>query len=165
MLEFALLLLLMLVTLLMVGWPLVALAAAAFAGMTVPALVDARSPEDRPGALKRAGRRLAVAAALTAAATYGYGLRSGTFLLLTDHDDRCAIARPDLYPYEYEGPQGGTTSMWPLHDTTCGPDLVPDFVNPLVAGAVLLFLALVVTMGVCSLRSRRSRRRPGPGRS
>jgi hypothetical protein len=45
--------------------------------------------------------------------------------------------------------------MWPPHDTTCGPDLVPGFVNPLVAGSVALFTASVLVMVALTIRARR----------
>ncbi|MFC6085607.1 hypothetical protein [Sphaerisporangium aureirubrum] len=45
--------------------------------------------------------------------------------------------------------------MWPLRDTTCGPDLVPGFVNPLVVGAVVLFAVLVTLSTVATVRHRR----------
>ncbi|WP_433368048.1 hypothetical protein ACQPZX_40795 [Actinoplanes sp. CA-142083] len=57
---------------------------------------------------------------------------------MTDADDRCTIASPGSHPSP-----GGVTSLWPLHDTTCGPELVPAFTNPLVIASAALCLALV----------------------
>ncbi|MFI6824832.1 hypothetical protein ACIBJE_28375 [Micromonospora sp. NPDC050187] len=135
--------------LLMLAWPVPAGAAVVLAVRAAFAFQDGRSA--RP----RAGRLLIAAAASTALAAYGYGLGTTTFGLLTDADDRCGIARPDLYGYEHDGPAGGTHSMWPLRDTTCGPDLVPWFVNPLVAGSIVLLVVLVAVMVVARVGFRR----------
>ncbi|MFB4287583.1 hypothetical protein ACBI99_08095 [Nonomuraea sp. ATR24] len=98
----------------------------------------------------RHGRRPAWAppavAAATALAAYGYGLSTTTFGAWTDPDDRCGLARPDLYAYGHRGPESGALSMWPLGDTTCGPDLVPGFVNPLIAVSVTVAVAATVAL-------------------
>ncbi|MEU4227606.1 hypothetical protein AB0F17_25215 [Nonomuraea sp. NPDC026600] len=130
--------------LLMLAWPVPALAA-----LVLPALaLRARSR-------RRAGWSLPAATLCAAIASYGYGLKSTTFGAWTDPDDRCGLVRPDLYSYGYRGPANGSQDMWPLRDTTCGPDLVPGFVNPLVAGSVALFAASVLIMAVVTIRARR----------
>lgn len=126
--------------LLMLAWPVPAVAALV---LVVLALRTRRR--------RRAGWSLPAAALCTAIAAYGYGLKSTTFGAWTDPDDRCGLVRPDLYAYGHRGPEGGAQSMWPLHDTTCGPDLVPGFVNPLVAGSVALFAASVLVMLVMTI--------------
>ncbi|MEU7861066.1 hypothetical protein [Nonomuraea sp. NPDC049141] len=131
--------------LLMLVWPVPALAA-----LVLPALALRARARGR----RWTGWWLPAAALCAAIATYGYGLKSTTFGALTDPDDRCGLVRPDLYSYGYRGPANGSQDMWPLHDTTCGPDLVPGFVNPLVAGAVALFAASVLTMTVVTIRAR-----------
>ncbi|WP_431895531.1 hypothetical protein [Nonomuraea sp. bgisy101] len=147
--------------LLMLAWPVPALAALA---LVVPAALGLSrragrtAVRDRTRAL-RAGWLLTAASACAAIAAYGYGLRTTTFGAWTDPDDRCGLARPDLYGYGHRGPDGGSHSMWPLHDTTCGPDLVPGFVNPVVAGSATLFAALMVIMTVATVAKARSRRR------
>ncbi|BCL15444.1 hypothetical protein [Micromonospora sagamiensis] len=135
--------------LLKLAWPVFALAAVILAVRVAFALQDGR------GARSRALRLSIAASASTAFAAYGYGLGTTTFGLVTDADDRCGIVRPDRYGYGYHGPADGTHRMWPLQDTTCGPDLVPWFVNPLVAGSVVLLVVLVVVMVVARVGSRR----------
>ncbi|MFC0507812.1 hypothetical protein [Micromonospora costi] len=140
--------------LLALAWPLVAAGAAVLVVLAALALRGDQVMRDRSGALTRAGWLLTVAAALTGIAAYGHGLAATTFGLITDADDRCALRRPEGYDYRHGGPAGGSHSMWPLHDTTCGPDLVPGFVNPLVAGSAVLFLALAVIMTVVKIKQR-----------
>ncbi|WP_433389330.1 hypothetical protein [Micromonospora sp. KLBMP9576] len=146
--------------LLALAWPLVAVGAAVLASLAALTLRDGRA--GRPGSRTRAGWLLAGAAALASSAGYGYGLRTTTFGAVTDPGDRCGFARPDLYGYDHRGPEDGSLRMWPLRDTTCGPDLVPGLVNPLVAGSAALFVALAVLMIVVRARSRR--RLPSAGR-
>ncbi|MCX4387127.1 hypothetical protein OG777_09315 [Micromonospora peucetia] len=141
--------------LLALAWPVVAVGAAVLVSLAALALRDARATQAVPRMLTRAGWLLTGGAALTACAAYGYGLRTTTFGAVTDPDDRCGLARPDLYGYGHRGPDDGSSGMWPLRDTTCGPDLVPGFVNPLVAGSAALFVALTVIMIVVRIRARR----------
>ncbi|MFC4585713.1 hypothetical protein [Sphaerisporangium corydalis] len=141
---------LLLVVLLLLGlaWPVGVVAVLVLVVSAVLALLGERR------AAGRAGWTLAAAAACTAVTAYAYGLRTTTAGAWTDPDDRCALASPGTYAYGHRGPAGGSQSMWPLHDTTCGADLVPGFVNPLVTGAVLLFAVLVVYMTATRIRSR-----------
>ncbi|MGN9787010.1 hypothetical protein ACTMTF_36695 [Nonomuraea sp. ZG12] len=136
--------LLIVLLLLMLVWPVPAVAALV---LMVLALRDRGR--------RRAGWSLSAAALCAAIAAYGYGLGATTFGAWTDPDDRCGLVRPDLYAYGHRGPEGGAQSMWPLHDTTCGPDLVPGFVNPLVAGSVALCAASLMIMVVVTIRARR----------
>ncbi|KAB1161417.1 hypothetical protein F6X68_04735 [Micromonospora sp. AMSO12t] len=140
--------------LLALAWPLVAVGAVVLVILAVLALRGDQLLRDRSRALTRAGGLLTVGAALTAIAAYGHGLAATTFGLMTDADDRCALKRPEGYDYRHGAPAGGSHSMWPLHDTTCGPDLVPGFVNPLVAGSVVLFVALAMIMTLMRVKSR-----------
>ena len=140
--------------LLSLAWPAVAVGAVVLVILAVRALRGDRLVRDRSRALSRAGWLLTAGAALTGIAAYGHGLAASTFGLMTDVDDRCALRRPEGYDYRHGPPDGGSHSMWPLHDTTCGPDLVPDFVNPLVAGSAVLFVALAVISTVMRVRSR-----------
>lgn len=136
--------LLVVLLLLMLAWPV-----SAVAGLVLVVLAL------RARGRRRVGWSLSGAALCAAFAAYGYGLKSTTFGAWTDPDDRCALVRPDLYAYGHRGPEGGSLSLWPLHDTTCGPELVPGFVNPLVAGSVALFVASVLVMVVLTIRARR----------
>ncbi|MBE1484369.1 hypothetical protein [Plantactinospora soyae] len=140
--------------LLALAWPVVAVGAAVLVILAVLALRGDQIMRDRSRALTRAGWLLTVGAAMTTIAAYGHGLAATTFGLITDADDRCALRRPEGYDYHLGAPAGGSHSMWPLHDTTCGPDLVPGFVNPLVAGSAVLFVALGVIMTAVKIRSR-----------
>ncbi|MFG2063504.1 hypothetical protein ACGFIK_19030 [Micromonospora sp. NPDC048871] len=142
--------------LLSLAWPVVAGGAAV---LVVLAGLALRTGRRVGNGWTRAGWLLAVGAALTGLAAYGHGLAATTFGLLTDADDRCALRQPEGYDPRHGAPSGGTQSMWPLHDTTCGPDLVPDYVNPLVVGSAMLFLALAVTLTSVRVRSRRARYR------
>ena len=65
---------------------------------------------------------------------------------MTDADSRCVIASGA----GRGGATGGSWSLWPLHDTTCGPDLVPAFVNPLVVASA----AVCVGLGVITIAAR-----------
>ncbi len=138
--------LLVVLLLLMLAWPVPAVAALVLGVLAL-----------RARGRRRAGWSLSAAALCAAIAAYGYGLGSTTFGAWTDPDDRCGLARPDLYTYGHRGPEGGSQSMWPLYDTTCGPDLVPGFVNPLVAGSVALFAVSVLAMVALTIRARRRR--------
>ena len=130
-------------TLLGLAWPVIAVGAVVLIIVAVLAVRGDQIRRDRLRALNRAGLLLTLAAALTAISAYGYGLSETTFGLFTDIDDACAISRSGASPAD-----GGSQSMWPLTDTTCGADLVPSFVNPLVVGSAVLFVALpvIVTM-------------------
>ncbi|MGK5521123.1 hypothetical protein ACSNN9_17435 [Micromonospora sp. URMC 107] len=141
--------------LLALAWPVVAVGAAVLVTLAALALRAGRATQAGSNTLTRAGGLLAGGAALTASAAYGYGLRTTTFGAVTDADDRCGLSRPDRYGYGHRGPEDGALSMWPLRDTTCGHDLVPGLVNPLVAGSAALFVALAVIMIVARTRSRR----------
>ena len=156
--DFALMVAYISLVLLTVAWPLLALGAAALPLWGMVVLVGARR---RTSALDRAGRRrrgqwlLIAGPVLTALATYGYGLSRMASGLPTDPDDRCRIAMRGRMPYDPER-TGGSSSMWPLHDTTCGPELVPAFVNPLVTGSAVVSVVLVATMAWLTIRARRS---------
>lgn len=155
--DFILAVVLLLLALLMPAWPVLALAAFVLAVLALLTCLRSgrMAVRGRARTLTRAGWLLTAAAVCTAIAAYGYGLVATTFGAWTDPDDRCALARPETYGYGHRGPDGGTQSMWPLHDTTCGPELVPGFVNPLVAGSAALFVVLAVIMTVVKVRSRR----------
>ncbi|MGC5028442.1 hypothetical protein [Micromonospora sp. DT229] len=142
--------------LLSLAWPAVAVGAAV---LVVLAGLALRADRRVGNGWTRAGWLLAVGAALTGLAAYGHGLATTTFGLLTDADDRCALRRVEGYDPRHGAPSGGTQSMWPLHDTTCGPDLVPDYVNPLVVGSAMLFLVLAVTLTCMKVTFRQARYR------
>ncbi|MCX5121751.1 hypothetical protein OG992_31735 [Micromonospora sp. NBC_00362] len=149
--------LILLPLLLVQAWPVAAVSAGVLGALAMLALTGKRRMRDRSRALTRAGGLLTFGASLATAAAYGYGLAATTFGAVTDADDRCGLARPDLYGYGYRGPADGSLRMWPLHDTTCGPDLVPGFVNPLVAGSAVLFVALAAVTAVMKIRSMERR--------
>ncbi|MEU7898038.1 hypothetical protein AB0B45_34905 [Nonomuraea sp. NPDC049152] len=153
--DFILAAVLLLLALLMLAWPVLAVAAFVLVALALLTCLRSGRMAVRGRTLTRAGWLLTAAAVCTATAAYGYGLVATTFGAWTDPDDRCALAQPETYGYGYRGPDGGTQSMWPLHDTTCGPELVPGFVNPLVAGSAGLFVVLAVIMTVVKVRSRR----------
>lgn len=146
---------------LMLAWPVVVAGALVLVVLAVRRLRGDQFVRDRPSGLVGAGRLVAIAAALTAMAAYGYGLSTTTFMAITDPDDRCGLTRPDLYGYGYRGPDDGSLDVWPLQDTTCGPDLVPGFVNPVVmastALAGVLSMILVFVGGGSARRSRATR--------
>ncbi|MFI7248049.1 hypothetical protein [Micromonospora chalcea] len=139
--------------LLALAWPVFAAAALVF--VVIAALALRRDPDvrDRASALRRAGWFLAAGAAFTGAAAYGRGLAATTFGLL-DPDDACMLRRPEGYDHRVGTSVDGSSSMWPLRDTTCGPDLVPGYVNPLVAGSAVLFVVLLVVLILAEVRSR-----------
>lgn len=133
------------------AWPLVAVGAAALVVLGLVRLGQVgRGSSRSPSGW---GFLLTAGAALAATASYGYGLAKTTVLLMTDAEDRCAIASPSFRGHDHVLRSGGMQSLWPLHDTTCGPDLVPSFVNPLVAALTLLCLTLGAVTVV--LRGRR----------
>ncbi|MGC5052401.1 hypothetical protein ACLQ2S_13200 [Micromonospora sp. DT48] len=140
--------------LLALAWPVVAVGAVALVAMAAFTLRERRLSRNSSGALTRASWLLTMGTALTGIAAYGHGLAATTFGLITDVDDRCALRQVAGYDHHRGVPAGGSHSMWPLQDTTCGPDLVPGFVNPLVASSAALFVALAVFSTVMSLRSR-----------
>ncbi|MBQ1044117.1 hypothetical protein KBX35_11000 [Micromonospora sp. C32] len=139
--------------LLALAWPVFAAAGLVF--VVIAALALRRDPDilGRASALRRAGWFLAAGAAFTAAAVYGRGLAATTFGLL-DPDDGCMLRRPEGYDHRVGASADGSSSMWPLRDTTCGPDLVPGYVNPLVAGSAVLFVVLLVVLILAEVRSR-----------
>ncbi|MEO3814358.1 hypothetical protein ABGB17_35615 [Sphaerisporangium sp. B11E5] len=145
-------LLFILLLLLTLCWPLIAVAGPALAALAGYLYFRASAKRGAVWAVMAAAGAIAVA-------TYGYGLAGTTFGAVTDPGDRCHVARHDLYSPGHQGPAGGVQTMWPLHDTTCGPDLVPGFVNPLVTGATGLFVVLLLIMTVAGVRSRRGSRR------
>ncbi|MDI6104098.1 hypothetical protein QLQ12_36455 [Actinoplanes sp. NEAU-A12] len=131
------------------GWPLVAVGACALVILALARLAGGQ------GASPASGRwewPLSAGMAMAAIASYGYGLARTTSLLMTDAEDRCVIASRTAVGYEHPVSSVGATSLWPLHDTTCGPDLVPAFVNPLVVTLALLCLTLVVVTAAARVR-------------
>ena len=97
--------------------------------------------------MQRTGRDSACAAL----AVFGYGLGRTTVLMLTDLDDACRIAGTTLVGGAPERGEG----LVPLHDTRCGAELVPGFVNPAAGG-------LAVTAAVLATVTVRARRRADP---
>jgi hypothetical protein len=144
------------------GWPLVAVGACA---LVILALVRLAGGQVEQGASPTSGRwgwPLSAGIAVAAIASYGYGLARTTSLLMTDAEDRCVIASRNAFGYEHPLSSAGATSLWPLHDTTCGPDLVPAFINPLVVALSVLCLTLVVV--TAAARARRAGDVPGQPR-
>jgi hypothetical protein len=135
------------------AWPVIAIGAGVLVGLAGFALSDGQTTQDRLKAWTRAGRRLTAGSALATMAAYGYGLTQTT--LGASFDDECFVVRPEAYGPQDRGPVDGTLTMWPLHDTSCGPDLVPNFVNPLVTGSAGLFVTLAVITTVLIIRSRK----------
>jgi hypothetical protein len=135
--------------LLALAWPLVAMGAAALGILGLVRLAGGQAARPTSG---RWGWLLSAGTALAAIASYGYGLARTTSLSLADAEDRCAIASPDTYGYDHPLSSAGTQSLWPLHDTTCGPDLVPAFVNPLVVALAVLCLMLVAVTVAAKVR-------------
>jgi hypothetical protein len=128
-----------LLVLMALAWPLIAAVAAASILWGLIRL--AGGPGFRARAVSRSGSLLSAGAAAAAIAAYGYGLGRTTSLSMADAEDRCAMGRAG--PAEPLG-TGGSAGLWPLHDTTCGSELVPSFVNPTVVVAVGLCAALIV---------------------
>ncbi|MDI6103800.1 hypothetical protein QLQ12_34820 [Actinoplanes sp. NEAU-A12] len=123
------------------AWPLIAVVAAAFVVWWLVRVGGGQDGQGTSGPLSRRGWLLSAGTASADAAFYGYGLAQTTSLSMTDAVARCAIVRPDLHGVDGPAHVGGSESLWPLHDTTCGPELVPAFVNPLVAGLAVLCVA------------------------
>ncbi len=140
--------------LLALAWPVFAAAALVFVVVALLALRRDPHLRGRAWALRRAGWFLAAGAAFTGAAAYGRGLAATTFGIL-DPDDACMLRRPEGYSHRIGASADGSSSMWPLRDTTCGPDLVPGYVNPLVAGSAVLFVVLLAVLILAEVRSRR----------
>ncbi|WP_431880336.1 hypothetical protein [Micromonospora marina] len=156
--DFALMVAYIALVLLTLAWPLLAFGTAALPLWGLVGLVRARrqtSAADRARRQRRSQWLLTAGPVLTALATYGYGLSRMAAGLPTDPDDRCRIAMRGRMPYDPER-SGGSSSIWPLHDTTCGPELVPAFVNPLVAGAGAVSVVLLATMAWVTIRARQS---------
>ncbi|HWS38853.1 MAG TPA: hypothetical protein VN408_39700 [Actinoplanes sp.] len=142
------------------GWPLVAAAAGA---LVIRALVRLTGGQAEPGATltpNRWGWTLSAGTAMAAIACFGYGLTRTTFLSMTDADDRCALASRNASSYEhpFSPSSDGAMSLWPLRDTTCGPDLVPAFLNPLVVALAVLCLTLAVVTAAATAKRVRPRR-------
>ncbi|GAT71470.1 hypothetical protein PS9374_07161 [Planomonospora sphaerica] len=140
--------------LLTLTWPVAILAVFVLVISIACTLLNAAGTTAQGKALMRSGWLLTAAAACTAVTVYGYGLGNTTFGAWTDPDDRCTLVRPETDGFGYTGPDGGSLSLWPLHDTTCGPDLVPGFVNPLVVGSTVLFVVLPMIIVVARTRLR-----------
>ncbi|MFI7215693.1 hypothetical protein [Micromonospora maritima] len=142
--------------LLALAWPLLAVGAVAlpFWGVVVLVGERRRTSEPDPAGRRRARWLLVAGPVLTACAAYGYGLSRMASGLPTDPDDRCRIAMRGRVPYDPDR-AGGSSSLWPLHDTTCGPELVPGFVNPLVAGSAVVSVVLIASMAWVRISARR----------
>ena len=164
--EFALMVAYVVLVLLALAWPLLVVGAVALPLWGLLVLVNGRRRRSPPGPARRqrrAGWMLIAGPVLTGLASYGYGLSRMPSGLPTDPDDRCRIAMGGDMPYDPER-AGGSSSMWPLHDTTCGPELVPGFVNPLVAGSAVVSVVLVAIMAWMTIRPSSAPPRPGPSR-
>ncbi|GAA4604807.1 hypothetical protein GCM10023195_16480 [Actinoallomurus liliacearum] len=123
--------------LLTLGWPLATSAACL---MAVAAVRSALSQGPRAA---RTWARSSWAGLLSVVATYGYGL-SHLDDGMTDKDRVCRFA-----PSGVRTGHNGGQSLLPLSDTTCGPDTVPAFVNPILAVlTVLLALSLAAHVAV-----------------
>jgi hypothetical protein len=134
------------VMMLAVAWPILAVGALVFGVFAGRAL---RSRQ-KVGGWRKAGWRLTVGMAFTAMAAYGYGLSKLSDWGVKDPEDRCMYM-----PEGFRQNPSGSSSMWPLHDTRCGPELIPSFITPVVAASVALFLICAVTTAVMKVRSRR----------
>ncbi|RKS72127.1 hypothetical protein BZB76_4944 [Actinomadura pelletieri DSM 43383] len=113
--------------LMIVAWPVVALAAVATGVWAVRSGI-------RPGqaAARATWVRLVLTWFLALLALYGYGLMN-TRTIEKDPGDACRFSATGYQP-------DGSMSLLPLSDTTCGADSVPGFVNPLL----MLLTALLV---------------------
>jgi hypothetical protein len=134
------------------GWPLAAVGACALAILALVRLAAGQVGRSASPTSGRWGWPLSAGMAVAAIAFYGYGLARTTSLLMTDAEDRCVIASRNAFGSEQPLSSAGATSLWPLHDTTCGPDLVPAFINPLVVTSAVLCLTLVVVTAVVRVR-------------
>ncbi|RFU37826.1 hypothetical protein DZF91_30865 [Actinomadura logoneensis] len=135
---------------LLAGWPLAASAA------LLMAVASVRAGRSRAAAAPGGARvwsRMAWTSVLALAATYGFGL--------SHLDDDMRDVKDRVCRYTSEGASAGHTggqSLLPLSDTTCGPDTVPGFVNPLL---VVLATLLVLCVGAyCGARLRTRTPRP-----
>ncbi|RFS84622.1 hypothetical protein D0T12_13815 [Actinomadura spongiicola] len=130
--------------LMIVAWPVVALAAVATGVWAVRSGL-------RPGqaAARTTWVRLVWTWLLALVALYSYGVMSTTTAEAKDPGDACRFSgtgyRPDV-----------STSLQPLSDTTCGADSVPGFVNPLL----LVLTALLAVCIVGAVASHLQRDKP-----
>ncbi|WP_412739860.1 hypothetical protein [Krasilnikovia sp. MM14-A1259] len=141
---------LVMVPVLVMGWPLLAVGAGVLPASGLLVVLRERTRTralDTPKRRRRAAWLLTAGTMLTAIAAYGYGLsRTAGFGISHDpNDDLCRWKLPDGI-YHEQGATEGSATLFPLHDTTCGPELVPGFVNPLLVGSAVVFAALVVIM-------------------
>jgi hypothetical protein len=138
--------------LLALAWPLVAAGAAVLVILGLVRLARGQILRRTWPTSSRCGWLLSAGTALAAIASYGYGLARTTSLSMADAEDRCAIASPDTYGYDHPLSPTRVQSLWPLQDTSCGPDLVPAFVNPLAVALAVLCLTLVAVTVAAKVR-------------
>jgi hypothetical protein len=143
--------------LLALAWPSVAAGAAAFIILGLVRLAGGKVARGTQPPSRWLGWQLSLGMALAAIASYGYGLARTTSLSMADAEDRCRIASPGTYDPDRAHPSASVQSLWPLHDTTCGHELVPGFVNPLVVAGTMLCLTFVGIAVAAKIR----RARPG----
>ncbi|MGX6602647.1 hypothetical protein ACWKSP_10985 [Micromonosporaceae bacterium Da 78-11] len=127
------------------GWPVIAVGASVMGVLGLALLGVGNAGRAAPGWWLTAG---AVSAAI---ASYGYGLRRTTSLSMADFDDRCRLAFRAAHRTGFSADADGVESFWPLHDTTCGPELVPAWVTPVTLGfaaSAVVILALTIWIKV-----------------
>ncbi|MGW7412116.1 hypothetical protein [Streptomyces sp. NPDC054863] len=95
-------------------------------------------------------KRLGIASALACTAAVGYGMSTMQGLLKLDADDPCT-ADDDLDDLMGDHPM----MDWPLSDTSCGYESVPDLVNPAICVFAILFCASLIAMSVTLITSKR----------
>ncbi|MCO5996012.1 hypothetical protein [Actinoallomurus rhizosphaericola] len=128
------------------GWPLATSAACL---MAVAAVRSGLS--SAPRAALTWGRS-SWAVLLAVVATYGYGL-SHLDEGMADVKDRVCRFDPSGGAMRH----GGGRSLLPLHDTSCGTDTVPAFVNPFLATLTVLLAASVAAHLTARFKARRTR--------